>query len=118
MGEYRGLYSKTDVLLLVGVFEKFISTWLENHGIGPFPYLSNPGLNWDVMLKMTRIQLELTSDIACICLLKKGWEESVLTLLKDIVKQIINICNQIIIKKTTKYITYFDPNNSYGWAMV
>ena len=70
MGEYRDLYSKTDVLLLVGVFETFISTWLENHGIGPFHYLSNPGLNWDVMLKMTRIQLELTSGIVYI--LKKG----------------------------------------------
>ena len=70
MGEYRDLYSKTDVLLLAGVFETFISTWLENHGIGPFHYLSNPGLNWDVMLKMTRIQLELTSGIVYI--LKKG----------------------------------------------
>ena len=70
MGEYRDLYSKADVLLLVGVFETFISTWLENHGIGPFHYLSNPGLNWDVMLKMTRIQLELTSGIVYI--LKKG----------------------------------------------
>ena len=49
------------------------------------------------MLKMTRIKLELISDMTCIYLLKKEWEEVFLTLLKDIVKQIINKCNYMML---------------------
>ena len=49
------------------------------------------------MLKMTRIKLELISDMTGIYLLKKEWEEVFLTLLKDIVKQIINKCNYMML---------------------
>ena len=48
------------------------------------------------MLKVTRIKLELILDMAGIYLLKKEWEEVFLTLLKDIVKQIINKCNYMM----------------------
>ena len=49
------------------------------------------------MLKVTRIKLELILDMAGIYLLKKEWEEVFLTLLKDIVKQIINKCNYMML---------------------
>ena len=39
-----------------------------------------------------------------------------LTLLKDIVKQIINTCNHTIPASQVN-ITYLDENNLYGWAM-
>ena len=49
------------------------------------------------MLKVTRIKLELILDMTGIYLLKKEWEEVFLTLLKDIVKQIINKCNYMML---------------------
>ena len=57
MGDYHNLYLKTDVLLLVDVFEKFISTCLEFFGLDPCHYVSSLGLSWDAMLKMTEIEL-------------------------------------------------------------
>ena len=63
MGDYHGLYLKTDVLLLADVFEKFAKTCLDYYGLDPFHYFSSPGLSWDAMLRMNGIELELTSDI-------------------------------------------------------
>ena len=54
---------KTDVLLLADFFEKLISTCLEYYGLDPSHCFSSPGLSWDAMLKMTKIELELISDI-------------------------------------------------------
>ena len=51
MGDYHDLYLKTDVLLLAGVFEKFIKTCLDYYELNPCHYFSYPGLSWDAMLK-------------------------------------------------------------------
>ena len=63
IGDYHDLYLKTDVLLLADVFEKFIKHCLNCYGLDPCHYFSCPGLNWDAVLKMTRIELDLISDI-------------------------------------------------------
>ena len=56
------LYLICDVLLLADVFEKFRTNALKNYGLCPSHYLSTPSLSWDVMLKMTKIDLELIPD--------------------------------------------------------
>ena len=72
MGDYHGLYLKIDVLLLVNVFEKFINTCLDYYGLDPCHYFSSPGLSWDAMLKMTRIELYLISDYDMHLFIEKG----------------------------------------------
>ena len=42
VGEYNDLYLKTNVLLLVDVFEIFISACLEYYGLDPCHYFSAP----------------------------------------------------------------------------
>ena len=42
--------------------EKFISTCLKYYGFDPSHYFSAPGLSWDAILKMTKIELEKISD--------------------------------------------------------
>ena len=59
MGDYHDLYLKTDVLLLTDVFEKFIKHCFDYYGLDPCHYFSSPGLSWDAVLKMTRIELDL-----------------------------------------------------------
>ena len=72
LGEYHDLYLKTDVLLLADVFEKFIKTHLDHHGLDSCHYFSSPGLSWDAMLKMTGVELELISDIDKHLFIEKG----------------------------------------------
>ena len=90
MGDCHDLYLKTDVTLLADVSETFIDICLEYYGLDPCHYFSSPELNWDAMLKMTRTEVELISDIDMNLFVKKG-EEVFRTMLKDIVKAIINI---------------------------
>ena len=61
--DYHDLYLKCDVLLLADVFENFRNISLKNYGLCPSHYLSASGLSWDVVLKMTKIKLEYTSDL-------------------------------------------------------
>ena len=72
LGEYHDLYLKTDVLLLVDVFEKFVEICLNYYRLGPCHYFSSPGLSWDAMLKMTGVELDLISDIDMQLFIEKG----------------------------------------------
>ena len=71
IGDYHDLSLKADVSLLADVFEKFINTCLGYYGLDPYHCFSYPELNWDAMLKMTKIELEIISDIDMHLLLKK-----------------------------------------------
>ena len=94
MGDYHDHYLKKDVLLLADVFEKFIVTCLKFYGLDPCHYFSSPGLNWDATLKMTGIKVEKISDIDKYLF----EEEEFLTLLKDLLKQIISTSMIMILK--------------------
>ena len=54
MKDCHNLYLKSDVLLLVDVFEKFRNNSLTNYRLCPSHYLSAPGLSWDAMPKMKK----------------------------------------------------------------
>ena len=58
MGDYHDHYLKKDVLLLAGVFEKFIDTCLKFYGLNPYHYFSFPGLIRGAMLKMIGVKLK------------------------------------------------------------
>ena len=59
MKDYLYLDLKSDILLLADVFEKFRNNILKNYGLCPSHYLIVPGLSWNAMFKMTKIELEL-----------------------------------------------------------
>ena len=72
MGEYHDLYLQSDVLLLTDVFENFRNTCMQYYGLDPCHYFTSPGLSWDVMLKMTKVKLELMTDINMYQFIEKG----------------------------------------------
>ena len=72
MGDYHDLYLKIDVLLLAGVFEKFINICLEYYGLDPCHYFSISGLSWSEMFKMTGVILELISGVEMYFFIEKG----------------------------------------------
>ena len=68
MGDYHDLCLKTDILLLTDVFEKFLNTCLEYHGLDTCHCCSSSGLHWDAIFKMTEVAFQ---TLTCIYLLEK-----------------------------------------------
>ena len=63
MKDYHKLYNLSDVLLLTDIFENFRSICINHYGMDPAWYFRAPGLAWDAILKLTKVQLELLSDL-------------------------------------------------------
>ena len=101
------MYLKTDVLLLVYVFGKFVATCLNYFRLDPCHYFSSPGLRWDAMLKMTGIKLDLILDIDLHLFIEKGMRGGISYISK----------RQGKVDGDNKFIMYWDENNLYSWTM-
>ena len=69
---YHDLYNEADVLLLADVFENFRDICIKNYKLDPAHYYTAPGLAWDAALKVTKVELELLSDIDMLLMVEKG----------------------------------------------
>ena len=118
MRDYHNLYLKTDVIRLADVFENFRKVCKKNYNLDPAWYFTSPGLAWDAMLKMTKVELELLSDPQMYLMVENGIRGGISTVSKTYAKA----NNPYMEEKfdpneETKYIPYLDANNLYGWAM-
>jgi hypothetical protein len=110
---------KTDVLLLADVFTRFRKTCLEYYELDPTNYMSAPGLAWDAMLKMTKVELDLISDPKMFNMMdrmKRGGLCFVGSMRH--VKANNKYLEDYDPSKPSTYIMYWDANNLYGWAMI
>ena len=117
MGDYHDVYLKADVFFLANVFEKFLSMCLYYYVLDPGHFFSSPGLSWDAMLKMTGIESELISDIDMQLFNEKLMRGGISYIAKRHSKAINKYMKCYDSGKESKYITYLDANNLYGWAM-
>ena len=116
MGDYHDLYLKTDVLLLPDVVEKFINTCLDYYGLDPCHYFNSPGLSWNAILKMTKIELDLISDIDIHLFIEKGMRGGISYIAKKHRKANKYMeCSDS--SEESIYISYLDANNLHGQAM-
>ena len=111
ISDYHNLYLKTIVLLLAGVFEKFINTCLDYYRLDPSHYFSSPGLSWDAMLKMKKIELDLISDIDMHLFIEKGIRGGISYIAKRHSKANNKDIESYDEYKESKYIVY------HGWAI-
>ena len=117
MGGYHDHYFKKDVLLLADIFEKFIDTCVKYYGFDSCNYFSSPRLSSDAMLKMTDIELEKISDIDKYLFIEKGLSGGISYIAKRYSKANNKYINNYDPKKPSIFISYFDMNTLYGWAM-
>ena len=117
MGEYHDLYLVSDVLLLTDVFENFRKTCMQYYKLDPCHYFTSLGLSWDAMLKMTKIKLELMTDIHMFQFIEKAMHGGVSYITNRYGNANNKYMKEYDEKAPSKYIMYLDANNLYGWAM-
>ena len=116
--DYHDLYNVSDVLLLADVFENFRDVCMKNYQLDPAWYYTAPGLAWDAALKKTGVELELLSDPDMLLMFEKGIRGGI-SMISNRHGKANNsyMDDEYDDKRATKYITYLDANNLYGWAM-
>ena len=75
------------------------------------------GLNWYAILKMTSVRLEKIVDIDVYLLIGKGLRGRISYIAKRYSKANSKYMKDYNLTKLSKYISYLDMNNLYGWAM-
>ena len=117
VGDYHDLYVKTDVALLVDVFENFRKLCLQQYGLDPAHYFTSPGLSWDALLKKTGEELELFTEVEMHMFVERGIRGGISMVSKRHAKANNPLVSGYDESKPNSYIMYLDANNLYGWAM-
>ena len=116
--DYHNLYNQVDVLLLADVFENFRDICIKSYKLDPAHYYTALGLARDASLKVTEVNLELLSDIDMLLMVEKGIRGGVSMITNRYGKANNKYTGKSFIDTmVSKYITYLDANNLYGWAM-
>ena len=98
---------KTDVVLLVDVFEKFIKVSTNEFKINPLYCVSLPGYTWQCGLKHTNVNLQTLQDKDMILLIENNIRGGISSVMGD----------RCVKSDDKKKVLYIDANNLYGWAM-
>ena len=117
LGEYHGLYVRSDTLLLADIFENFRQSCLKNYELDPAHFLSLPGLAWQACLKKTNVELELLTDYDMLLMVEEGIRGGICHAIQRYVKANNKYMKDYDKKKKPSYIQYLNANNLYGKAM-
>ena len=117
--DYMELYLKTDILLLADVLANYKRVTLENYGLDPLFFLSAPSLSLAAALKMTKVQLDLITDVDMYNFITKSVRGGL-----SYIGHRKSIANNKYINPnmsedhTSSFIAYWDIVNLYGYAMM
>ena len=74
-------------------------------------------MSWDVILKAAGVKLEKVSDIDKYLFIENRLRQGISYIAKRYAKANNKYMNDYDPKKPSKFVTYRDMNNLYGWAM-
>ena len=91
---------------------------MNHYGLDPAWYFCVPGLAWDATLKITTVELELLSDPDMWLMIESGIRGGIATMShRQAIADNEYMGTEFDSAEETKFISYLDANNLYGWAM-
>ena len=91
---------------------------MNHYGLYPAQYFSAPGIAWDAALQIIKVQLELLSDPDMLLMIESGIRGGIATISHRHAKANSEyIGAEFDHAEESKFISYWDANNLYGWAM-
>ena len=90
---------------------------MKNYGLDPAWYYTAPGLSYDGLLKLTKVNLELLTDVDMLLMIEKGIRGGVAQISNRYGKANNPYMNEYDPNQPKKYIIYLDRNNLYGEGM-
>ena len=85
---------------------------LSDYGLDPLRHYTTPGLAWDAALTMSRVNLELITDIDMYTFIEDSIRGGIAMILTRYAANLPDI-----VKELRTRLIYLDANNLYGWAM-
>lgn len=118
MGDYSDLYLKVDCCLLTCIFEKLRNDCLapDTYQLDPAHFLSAPSFSWCALLKLTKVKINLISDLSMLEFIKRGIRGG----LTQASCRFMEAHNHYIDSSYTgdeNFLIYLDKVNLYGSAM-
>lgn len=106
--DYAELYCKIDTILLAEIFLAFRDKMFQFSQTDPSWYISLPAYGFDTMLKLTKNEIELPTDI------------NMIQFLEQIKRGGVSFINtrHLEVKNEEEEIVYVDLNNNYGSAQM
>lgn len=117
LGEYSDLYLKIDILALSDIFENFREMCSTTYKLDPAHYFTLPGFTFDAMLKYTKVNIELLTNIDQILFIEKGIRGGICHCANRYTKVNNKYIKEYDPSKRSSYLMYFDINSLYPWAM-
>ncbi|GBM77773.1 hypothetical protein AVEN_231579-1 [Araneus ventricosus] len=117
LGGYHDLSVKTHLVLIADVFENFRKLILNFYQLDAAHLLTSPGLAWQAALKLTDVKLDLFTDINMDLFIEKGIQGGVSMISHRHSEANHPQCPTYDSSKDSKYITYLDANNLYGYPL-
>ncbi|GFS67039.1 c2H2-type domain-containing protein [Nephila pilipes] len=116
LGEYHDLYVTSDVILLADFFQNFLQLVLNSYKLDPSHCYTALGLAWQTCLHMSRVKLELFTDMDMHLFIERGIRSGI-----SMIAHIFNSANYKYLDsydevKPSKYIPYLHANNLNGLA--
>ena len=117
LGKYHDLHVQADTAQLSDVFENFRYWRLKDYDLDPTYFVSTPSLAFEAMLKMTKVKIELLTDIDMVLMTEKAIRGGLIQVIRK--HGIANNKYLPAYDKTKKSVfwQYLDANNLYGYAM-